>query len=291
MMFVQLQLEQTKEKRRSQKRSHRTMLAEAVSQPKMTKPNQTPVSVSDESSSSSSLRHAHSRPSTSKGAAAQTSSSPNPAVPSPSRTLTKPPSFAPQSRLPTTPSSSNLSDHAANASSSHSYARDLSRLRLMCPSHQPCVVYSNRELATEIKSIVSATKKAPNSPPIAQNDRAQPAPSSTNTAEVEKSSTHGSQNPPHAATISTSNEPPCSAEITSLSQKQIAENRAKQLPKSSGACLQVRPLPAEKDAAEKTKTTGGALSDDKAYIDSFKAHGPGIFSGTFSGSKYLMFTI
>ena len=172
MMFVQLQLEQTKEKRRSQKRSHRTMLAEAVSQPKMTKPNQTAVSsLADDNSSSSSLRHAHSRPSTSKGA--QTSASPNPAVPSSSRASTKPPSFPSQSqlqsRLPTTPSSSNLSDHAANASSSRSYARDLSRLRLMCPSHQPCVVYSNRELATEIKSIVSATKKAPNEPKCASD--------------------------------------------------------------------------------------------------------------------------
>lgn len=220
----------------------------------------------------------------------RTSSKPSPSSTTPASSSSLPTSSQ-SSRLSSTSSSKDqhLVDHSANLSSaSRSYSRDLSRLRRMCPSHQPCVVYSNRELASEIKSIVSAAKGGPATGPTTSSQSRLPfhpanQPNSSNSAEKSHHPTKSNVAPNDTATTaanpSTSKEPN-SNKITSTSKpscaKYLKPTPSNQLPKT-GVGLQVRPMTAE-----------GTTPEEKAYIDSFTTHGPGIFSGTFSGLLSLI---
>ena len=246
--------------------------------------------------SSASVQPAKSVPSASTSTNASPLLPPTPSTPSPSPSSSRLSSNSEKLKMPSTNSSP-----SSSASSSRNYSRDLSRLRRMCPSHQPCVVYSNRELASEIKSIVSAAKTGPSTaalPPSAENQQRlhQPATSSVEKYHQKRHNAK-SETAPNAASPSTSKAPknkitstikPSSTTTTTTATaptNTTAANAAKtsqtgnKLPKT-GVGLHVRPL-----SASGAKPDGSQTAEEKAYIDSFTTHGPGIFSGTFSGKK------
>lgn len=113
-----------------------------------------------------------------------------------------------------------LSHHGPSGSR---IVRHMQRLRRLCGAHQQCVVYSNRELASEISSIVHAAKHL--------------------------------------------SEPGTSGSSHRRSGKSSTRERAK-------ASSTAAPQPSSQAPAS------------GASIDSVTTHGPGIFSGTFSGSLH-----
>lgn len=126
--------------------------------------------------------------------------------------------------------SGTLSHHATGLSGNR-VARQMQRLRRLCGSHQQCVAYSSRELASEITSIVHMAKHHSRS-------------DGSSHRKVHKAckECHGRDRPSG------------SLSGTTPSSSTTQRNSGIQ---ASGAC-----------------------------IDSFTTHGPGIFSGTFSGSLH-----
>ena len=265
MMFVQLQLEQTKEKNRNKKRSHQN--SEGSTQPMVF------TSTSKIAKSSAA------------GAAGSSNSKASSSQQSTSR-LTPP---TPTQNQPDQQSGSTGAKFTARRNYTQA---DLSRLRRMCPSHNPCVVYSNRELASEIKSIVSHGGQISNSSQGKQssiNPRmmhikepsqisrdgqttpVNPAGQSPNQkAAINKPSTSKCEKTNSDTNTSAGSRPPSNQTHAKSDHAQPGSSSG---PSSSG--LQVRPI--AKPSSSYT------VSQEKAYIDSFTTHGPGIFSGTFSG--------
>nr|XP_039271926.1 midnolin homolog [Styela clava] len=129
--------------------------------------------------------------------------------------------------------SGSLSHHSSGISGAR-VARQMQRLRRLCGSHQQCVAYSNRELATEISSIVHMARHSHH------HSRSE-------------GSTHRKS---HKACRECHSRGRTSSSMVSGVTDQSSDSSAPS-GQAAGAC-----------------------------IDSFTTHGPGIFSGTFSGSLH-----